>query len=54
MAKWNSKDEAKKDERNPEYEGFQRILKQVLSVPPKELDKRKAKRERERKEKRAG
>jgi hypothetical protein len=37
------------DAENPEYDNFQRLLKQVLSTPKEELDKRKAEYEREKK-----
>lgn len=43
----------KKDEPNPEFDNFQRLLKGTLSVPKEELDKRRAKYERERDERRA-
>lgn len=41
----------KRSEDNPEFKNFQQLLKQVLSVPKEEVDKRRAERERE---KRAG
>lgn len=37
----------KKDEPNPEFDNFQRLLKGTLSVPKEELDKRRAKYDRE-------
>ncbi|MCA1717905.1 MAG: hypothetical protein LC781_14165 [Actinobacteria bacterium] len=59
MTEENRKDEAHKDEQdhngeNPEYENFQETLKQVLSVPKEELDKKRAEEKRQKKEKRAG
>lgn len=42
-----------KDEENPEFENFQKVLEQVLCVPKEELDKKRAEYERKR-EKRAG
>jgi len=44
----------REDERNTEYDNFQRLLKGVLSVPKEELDKRRDEHEREREERRAG
>ncbi len=44
----------KKDEDNPEFKNFQQLLKQVLSAPKDKVDERRARYERERKEKRAG
>lgn len=44
----------KKDEPSQEYENFQRLLKQVLSVPKDKLDEQRAEYEQEKKEKRAG
>lgn len=44
----------KKDEDNPEFKNFQRLLKQVVSVPKEKVDEQKAEYEREKKEKRAG
>lgn len=41
-----------KGERNPEFENFQQLLKQVLSVPKEKVDEKLAEREREREEKR--
>ena len=41
-------------ERNEEYDNFQRLLEGTLSVPKEELDRRREEYERERKEKRAG
>ena len=37
------KNKSKKDEPNSEFEKFQRLLKDTLSVPKEELDKRRAK-----------
>jgi hypothetical protein len=44
----------RKDEDTTEFDNFQELLKEVLSVPKEELDKRRAEYERKRKEKRAG
>ena len=44
-----SKSNGKKDEDNPEFKNFQRLLKQVLSVPKEKLDEKLAEREREKK-----
>lgn len=44
----------KKDEPNPEFGNFQRLLKGVLAVPKEEVDRRREEYEREREEKRAG
>lgn len=46
------KSNGKKDEPSREFANFQRLLKDTLSVPKEELDKRRAKHERERAEKR--
>ena len=54
MADKERKDKQHQDEPNPEFENFQKVLEQVLSVPKEELDKRRAEYEREQKEKRAG
>ena len=53
MAERKDKDK-RKDEDTTEFENFQELLEEVLSVPKEELDKRRAEYERERKEKRAG
>ena len=53
MAERDPKDEAHKDDKNPEYKTFQDTLKRVLSIPKEELDRRRAKEKREKKEKRA-
>ena len=53
MAERKPKDK-RKDEENTEFENFQELLEQVLSVPKEELDKRRAEYERKREEKRAG
>lgn len=37
-----------------EYETFQKVLEEVLSIPKEELDRRRAQYEREQKAKRAG
>ncbi len=55
MVKRNPKDKAQKDEpsydedETTSFENFQDLLKQALSVPKKELDKRRAEYEREKK-----
>lgn len=41
-------DDGNPDESNPEYENFQSLLKQVLSVPKQEIDKRWRKERQER------
>jgi hypothetical protein len=48
------KDRRPDEERNEEYENFQRFLEGTLSVPKEELDRRREEYERERKEERAG
>ncbi len=48
------KGNGKKDEPSREFDNFQRLLKQVLSVPKEELDEKLAEEKREKKEKRAG
>ncbi len=54
MAEHKPKDKHK-DEDTTEFENFQRMLEQVLSVPKEELDRRRAEYERKREqEKRAG
>ena len=40
-----------KGEPNPEFQNFQRLLKQVLSIPKKELDRRRAESRREKEQK---
>jgi hypothetical protein len=52
--KKRDKDERKDDAENTEFENFQEVLEEVLSVPKEELDKRRTEYERGRKEKRAG
>jgi hypothetical protein len=45
------------EERNEEFENFQRVLEKVLSVPKEELDRRRAeyeRKKREREKKQAG
>ncbi len=37
----------KQDENNPEFNNFQRLLKQVVSVPKEKIDERRAEYERE-------
>jgi hypothetical protein len=44
----------RKDEDTTEFDNFQELLEEVLSVPKEELDKRRAEYERKKKEKRAG
>ena len=44
----------KKDEGNPEWQNFQRLLKQVLSAPKEKVDEQRDEYERERERKRAG
>ena len=48
------RDKRKEEEDTTEFENFQELLKEVLSVPKEELDKRRAEYERKKKEKRAG
>ncbi len=50
----NPERKERQDGPNPEYDNFQKVLEQVLSVPKGELDKMRAEHKRERKEKRAG
>jgi hypothetical protein len=52
MAERKPKDRHKDEDDTTEFENFQELLKDVLSVPKEELDKRRAEYERERKEKR--
>lgn len=47
------KDKDRRDEPTSEFQNFQRLLKGTLSVPKEELDRRRAKYEREKKEGRA-
>ncbi len=54
MADKGRKDNRRREEPNPEYENFQKVLGRVLSVPKGELDERRAGYERRRKGKRAG
>jgi hypothetical protein len=54
MAERKPKDKRKDGEDTTEFENFQELLKEVLSVPKEELDKRRAEYERKQKEKRAG
>jgi len=49
-----NKDKRKDLEDTAEFENFQELLEEVLSVSKEELDKRRAEYERKRKEKRAG
>ena len=54
MTERKDKDKRKDLEDTAEFENFQKLLEEVLSVPKEELDKRRAEYERNRKEKRAG
>lgn len=54
MAECKPKDKRKVEEDTTEFENFQQVLEQVLSVPKEEPDKRRTEYERKRKEKRAG
>lgn len=54
MAEPKSSDDHKRDEQNPEYDNFQRLLKGVLAVPKEKLDKKRDEYEREKGERRAG
>ena len=54
MAERKPRDKRKDEDDTTEFENFQELLKDVLSVPKEELDKRRAEYERERKGKRAG
>lgn len=54
MTERKDKDKRKDLEDTTEFENFQELLKEVLSVPNEELDKRRTEYERKRKEKRAG
>lgn len=42
----NEKNRDKKNEPNPEFDNFQRLLESTLSVPKEELDKRRGEYER--------
>lgn len=53
MAEPKPKDD-RKDERNPEYDNFQRLLKGVLSAPKEEVDREREEYEREKQQRRAG
>lgn len=51
----NPKRKERQDGPNPEYDNFQKVLEQVLSIPKEELDERQAEYQRKREqEKRAG
>jgi hypothetical protein len=54
VAEHKPKEKRKDEEDTTEFENFQELLEEVLSVPKEELDKRRAEYERKRKEKRAG
>lgn len=54
MTERKNKDKRKDLEDTAEFENFQELLEEVLSVSKEELDKRRAEYERKRKEKRAG
>ena len=41
MAEESPKGETNKDEQNPAFENFQRLLKQVLSAPSEKLDEKR-------------
>lgn len=45
--------DGKKGEGNQEFDNFQRLLKQVVSVPKEKVNERLVERKRERKERRA-
>ncbi|MBA3352667.1 MAG: hypothetical protein H0U23_09630 [Blastocatellia bacterium] len=46
MIERKPKDDRKPDERNPEYDNFQRLLEGVLSVPKEEVDRQREEYER--------
>ncbi len=54
MADKERKGNKRREEPNPEFENFRKVLERVLSVPKEELDERRAGYERGRKGKRAG
>ena len=54
MAERKPKEQRKEEEDTSEFENFQELLEEGLSVPKEELDKRRGEYERKRKEKRAG
>lgn len=54
MAEPKPRDDQQRDEQNPEYDNFQRLLKGVLAVPKEEVDKRREQYEREKEHKEAG
>ncbi len=55
MAEPKPKDDRKPEEKNPEYENFQRFLEGALKVPKEELDRRRDDYERSKEQsKRAG
>jgi hypothetical protein len=54
VAEHKPKEKRKDLEDTAEFENFQELLKEVLSVPKEELDKRRAEYERKKNEKRAG
>ena len=47
------KNDGKQDEGNPEWQNFERLLKQVLSVPKEKVDEKRAEHEQEKEKKRA-
>ena len=49
-----NKDDARKNERDPQWEGFKDYVKKMAAVPKEELDEKLAEEKREREEKRAG
>ncbi len=54
MADKERKDEERREEPNPEFENFQKVLERVLSVPKEDINKAREQEKREREEKRAG
>lgn len=47
--KTNNKNEPINGEPNPEFDNFQNLLKQVLTVPKEKVDEKRAEQEREKK-----
>ena len=45
----HEKSNGKKDEDNPEFNNFQQLLKQVLSVPKEKIDEKRAEYEQQKK-----
>lgn len=54
MAEPKPREDQKRDEQNPEFDNFQRLLKGVLSVPKEKLDKRRNEYEREKGQRQTG